>query len=215
MGNISKAHGPDPELVHPLPGQTRLVFLKNIVDDPRIEVGDYTYYDDFDDPRNFLRNVLYHFPFSTDRLRIGRFCMLASGVKFVMNGGNHRTDLLSTYPFPIFGHGWETAFDAASWPHKGDTTIGHDVWIGYEALVMPGVTVGNGAIIATRSVVTKDVPAFAVVAGNPAAVVRMRFDADTVARLEQLAWWDWDAAKITRNLPAICARDLAALERAQ
>jgi virginiamycin A acetyltransferase len=215
MDNTSLAHGPDPNALYPMAGQQRLVFLKNLVDDPRIEVGEYTYYDDFDDPRNFRRNVLYHFPFSTDCLRIGRFCMIASGVKFVMNGGNHRTDLLSTYPFPVFGQGWETAFEADSWPHKGDTTIGHDVWIGYEALLMPGVTVGNGAIIATRSVVTRDVPAFAVVAGNPATVVRMRFDEATVALLEQLAWWDWDADKITRNIAAICSRDLDALMRAQ
>lgn len=209
------AIGPDPAALYPMPGQERLIFLKNIITDPRIEVGDYTYYDDFDNPLSFLKNVLYHFPFSQDRLRIGRFCMIASGVKFVMNGGNHRVDLLSTYPFPVFGNGWETAFEAGSWPDKGDMVIGNDVWIGYEALLMPGVQVGNGAIIATRAVVTRDVPAFAIVAGNPATVVRYRFDEETVARLEAIAWWEWDAAKITRNLAAICSRDVAALEQAR
>ncbi|UYZ59176.1 CatB-related O-acetyltransferase [Hymenobacter latericus] len=215
MEASSLTHGPDPGAIYPMPGQQRLVFLKNIINDPRIEVGEYTYYDDFADPHHFLENVLYHFPFSQDKLRIGRFCMIASGAKFVMNGGNHRTDVFTAYPFPIFGQGWEQAFGPDKWPSKGDLVVGHDVWIGHDALLMPGVQVGNGAIIATRAVVARDVPPYAVVAGNPATVVRMRFDADTIARLEQVAWWNWDVAKITRNLAAICSRDLAALERAE
>jgi virginiamycin A acetyltransferase len=197
-----------------MPGQERLVFLKNLIQNPLIEVGDYTYYDDPDDVRNFERNVLYHFPFVGDRLIIGRYCMLAAGVKFIMNGGNHRTAGFSTYPFAVFGQGWEPAFPLSDFPSKGDTVVGHDVWIGHDALLMPGVQVGNGAIIATRAVVTRDVPAFAVVAGNPATVVRLRFDADTIARLEKIAWWHWDAAKLSRHLPAVCGLDLDALEQA-
>jgi virginiamycin A acetyltransferase len=131
-----------------------------------------------------------------------------------MNGGNHRTDLFTTFPFPVFGQGWEGAFDPASFPSKGDLVIENDVWLGHDALLMPGVRVGNGAIVATRAVVTKDVPPYAIVAGNPAQVVRLRYDEATVARLLAVAWWNWDAAKITRNLAAICDTDLEALEQA-
>lgn len=212
---IPSAFGPHPTALHPVAGQERLVFLKNIIQSPSIEVGDYTYYDDPDDVRNFERNVLYHFPFIGDRLIIGRYCMLAAGVRFVMNGGNHRTEGFSTYPFAVFGQGWEQAFPFSDFPSKGDTVVGHDVWLGHDALLMPGVQVGNGAIVATRAVVTRDVPPFAVVAGNPAVVVRMRFDDATVARLQALAWWHWNAEKLTRNLPAVCGLDLDALERAE
>ncbi|GAA4364881.1 CatB-related O-acetyltransferase [Hymenobacter saemangeumensis] len=212
---LPSTFGPHPDTLHPAGGQQRLVFLKNIIQSPQIEVGDYTYYDDPEDVGNFERNVLYHFPFIGDKLIIGRYCMLAAGVRFVMNGGNHRTAGFSSYPFAVFGQGWEHAFPLSDFPVKGDTVVGHDVWIGHDALIMPGVQVGNGAIIATRAVVTRDVPAFAVVAGNPATVVRMRFDADTIARLEALAWWHWDAEKLARNLPAVCGSDLAALEQAR
>ena len=215
MPNSPTPTGPAPELLHPVGGHERLVFLKNIITNPLIEVGDYTYYDDFEDVRNFERNVLYHFPFVGDWLRIGRFCQIASGVKFVMNGGNHRTDLFTTYPFPVFGQGWERAFDPSTFPSKGDLVVENDVWLGHDALLMPGVRVGNGSIVATRAVVTRDVPPYAIVAGNPATVVRMRFDADTVARLQAVAWWHWDAAKITRHQQAICSLDLGALERAE
>ena len=214
MPSSSPPIGPAPDTLHPIAGHERLVFLKNIVTNPLIEVGDYTYYDDFDDVRNFERNVLYHFPFVGDKLRIGRFCQIASGVKFVMNGGNHRTDLFTTFPFPVFGQGWASAFDPATFPSKGDLVVENDVWLGHDALLMPGIRVGSGAIVATRAVVTKDVPPYAIVAGNPARVVRMRYDEATVVRLLAVAWWHWDAAKIARNLTAICGADLAALERA-
>lgn len=206
--------GPSPDTRHPVGGHERLAFLKNIITNPLIEVGDYTYYDDFEDVRNFERNVLYHFPFIGDKLRIGRFCQIASGVKFIMNGGNHRTDLFTTYPFPVFGQGWEAAFDPATFPSKGDLVVENDVWLGHDALLMPGVRVGNGAIVATRAVVTRDVPDYAIVAGNPAQVVRRRYDEATVARLLAVAWWHWDAAKITRHQQAICGLDIAALEQA-
>lgn len=205
--------GPSPELRHPLQGITRTGFLRPFITRSTIDVGEYTYYDDPRGPERFEENVLYHFDFIGDRLRIGRYCSIAAEVRFIMNGGNHRTDGFSTYPFPIFGHGWEVAMPD-SWPTKGDTVIGHDVWIGYGAIIMPGVNVGNGAVIASAAVVTRNVPAYAIVGGNPASIIRHRYAPATVARLEQIAWWDWDAAKVTRNVRAICGADLAALEAA-
>jgi virginiamycin A acetyltransferase len=207
-------HGPDPTSRHPMAGQTRLVYLKNILTNPNIVVGDYTYYDDFENPENFERNVLYHFDFIGDKLIIGKFCAIASDVKFIMNGGNHRTDWFTNYPFPVFGQGWEAAMPE-TWPHKGDTVIGHDVWLGYGATLMPGVQIGDGAIVATQAVVTKSVAPYTVVGGNPARVIRDRFDAETIETLLQIQWWHWDIAKITRNLQAICGNDLAALRAAQ
>ncbi|MGB3613707.1 MAG: CatB-related O-acetyltransferase, partial [Elainellaceae cyanobacterium] len=154
------AYGPSPETKHPITGQTRLVYLKAVVTNPNILVGDYTYYDDADRPEDFERNVLYHFDFVGDKLIIGKFCCIASGVTFIMNGGNHRTDWFTNYPFPVFGQGWETAMPD-SWPNKGDTVVGNDVWIGYGATVMPGVEIGDGAIVASQSVVTTSVAPFA------------------------------------------------------
>jgi virginiamycin A acetyltransferase len=162
----------------------------------------------------FEKNVLYHFDFIGDRLVIGRFCSIAAETRFIMNGGNHATDWFTTFPFPIFGEGWEVA-TPESWPYRGDTVVGHDVWIGYGATIMPGVHIGNGAIVATRSVVTKDVPPFAIVGGNPAEVIRYRFDEATREALTEIAWWDWDAEKLTRNVKAICSGDLEALSAAE
>jgi virginiamycin A acetyltransferase len=205
--------GPSPNTKHPIPGVTRTGFLRPFITRPNIVVGDYTYYDDPRGPEHFESNVLYHFDFIGDRLVIGKYCSIAAEVRFIMNGGNHPTNWLTTFPFPVFGAGWETAMPT-SWPTKGDTMVGHDVWIGYGAVIMPGVSIGNGAIIATASVVTRDVPAYAVVGGNPGAVLKYRFDERTIERLEQLKWWEWDAGKVTRNVKALCARDIDALERA-
>lgn len=205
--------GPSPETRHPIAGVTRTGFLKPFITRPNIVVGDYTYYDDPDGPERFESNVLYHFDFIGDRLVIGRFCSIGAGTKFIMNGGNHHTTWLTTYPFPIFRHGWEAAMPE-SWPNKGDTVVGNDVWFGHDALVMPGITIGDGAIVATRAVVTRDVPPYAVVGGNPAAVLRYRFDEATIARLLAVRWWEWGAAKITRNVRAICGSEVAALESA-
>ncbi|UEG52388.1 CatB-related O-acetyltransferase [Mucilaginibacter daejeonensis] len=209
--------GPDPHKIHPLEHYPNLVFLKNIITRPNIIVGDYTYYDDTVDAYNFEKNVLYHFEFLGDKLIIGKFCAIASGAKFIMNGGNHELAPVSTFPFAIFGHGWEAVHEGADlttkYPHKGDTVIGNDVWIGHDAMFMPGVKVGNGAIIATRSVVTHDVPDYAIVGGNPAKVIRMRYDEDTISRLLKLRWWDWDAETITRNVKLINSNDLDALEQ--
>ena len=204
--------GPDPKNKQPMAGFPQVCFIKNTVDNPNIIIGDYTYYDDPEDSENFERNVLYHFPFIGDKLIIGKFCALARGVKFIMNGANHKISGISTYPFYIFGQGWENVMPAAEeLPYKGDTEIGNDVWIGYEALFMPGVKIGHGAIISSRSVVTGDVPAYAIVGGNPAKVIRYRFDAETIAKLEDIAWWNWPVEKISRNLSLIVSGDIDAL----
>lgn len=207
--------GPDPLNPFPMAGHNRVGFLKPLVDDPMIEIGEFTYYDDPDGPEHFAeRCVLYHYPFVGDRLVIGRFCALATAVTFIMNGANHAMDGLSTFPFNIFGGGWEEGFDPASWSAaiRGDTIVGNDVWIGREAMVMPGVTVGDGAIVAARSVVASDVPPYAIVAGNPARVVRMRFSDVDIARLVRIAWWNWPTDRIGAALGAIRAGDLDALE---
>jgi virginiamycin A acetyltransferase len=207
-------NGPSPAMRHPIAGVDRTGFLKNFITRPNIVVGDYTYYDDPRGPEHFESNVLYHFDFIGDRLTIGKFCSIAAETTFIMNGGNHPTTWLTSYPFPIFGEGWE-AGQPPAWPSRGDTVVGNDVWLGYRATVMPGVTIGDGAIVAAASVVTRDVPPYAIVGGNPAAVIRQRFDDATVARLLALRWWDWDVEKLTRNVAAICASDVGALERAR
>ena len=208
----ANAHGPSPTTRYPIPGVTRTAFLKPFITRPNIVVGDYTYYDDPRGAERFEENVLYHFDFIGDRLIIGRYCSIAAEVKFIMNGGSHPTTWLTTYPFPIFGEGWAAAMPE-KWPTKGDTVVGNDVWIGYGATIMPGVTVGDGAIIATAAVVTKDVPPYAIVGGNPADILRYRFDEQTIARLLAIKWWDWDDARVTRNVRALCGGDVDALER--
>lgn len=205
-------YGPDPMNTHPMEGFPQVCFIKNTVKNPNIIVGDFTYYDDPEDSENFERNVLYHFSFIGDKLIIGKFCAIAKGVQFIMNGANHKLSGFSTFPFYIFGNGWEKAMpQAGDLPYKGDTEIGNDVWIGYNALIMPGVKIGNGAIISSRSVVTSDVPAYAVVGGNPAKVIKKRFNDETIAKLEKIAWWDWPVEKITQNLKAIMSSDIDAL----
>ncbi|WP_432719894.1 Vat family streptogramin A O-acetyltransferase [Jeongeupia wiesaeckerbachi] len=207
-------NGADPTNPHPMAGFPQVCFIKNTVRNPNIIVGDYSYYDDPEDAENFERNVLYHFPFIGDKLIIGRFCAIARGAKFIMNGANHKLSGVSTYPFYIFGNGWETVMPKpGELPYKGDTVIGNDVWIGYEALIMPGVKIGNGAIVSSRSVVVADVPPYTIVGGNPAKPIKQRFDPGIVARLEALAWWDWPAEKITRHLPLIVSGDTEALLR--
>ena len=207
-----KMHGPNPRTPHPMAGFEQVCYIKNSISNPQIEIGDYTYYDDPIDSENFERNVLYLFPFIGDRLIIGKYCAIGRGVKFIMNGANHKMNGFSTYPFYIFGNGWEVATPAQDdLPNKGNTVVGNDVWMGYEALVMPGVQIGHGAIIASRSVVTADVPPYAIVGGNPARVIRRRFPDETVAALLDIAWWDWDAEKVTKNLEAIVSADIEGL----
>lgn len=206
--------GPSPDSKMPLGEESGIVFLKNIIKNPNIQVGDFTYYHDFADPFSFEKNVLYHFDFIGDKLIIGKFCSIAFGVKFIMNGGNHRTDWFTNYPFPIFQNGWEVAMPT-SWPNKGNTIVGNDVWIGYEATIMPGVRVGDGAIVATKSVVTADVEPYSVVGGNPARLIRKRYEESTVAELLKIQWWNWEHDKITRNVMAICGGDLEQLRNAR
>lgn len=199
-------HGPSPMNKHPMDGFPQVCFIKNTATSPNIIVGDYTYYDDPEDSENCERNVLYHYPFLGDQLIIGKFCALARGVKFIMNGANHKLSGISTYPFQIFGNGWEKVMPSLDdLPYKGDTVVGHDVWIGYDALIMPGVTIGNGAIVSSRAVVTSDVPAYTIVGGNPARPIKQRFSP------EAIAWWNWPVEKITRHLPLIVSGDVKAL----
>ena len=204
---------PDPSTRHPIPGWKGTAFLKAVVDHPLIAVGDYSYYDDSRGPEHFVaRCVRYHFDFIGDRLIIGKFVAIAQAAQFIMNGANHPMGGFSTYPFQMFGI--SGAPDVTAQPHRGDTVIGNDVWIGREAVIMPGVRVGDGAIIGTRAQVAADVPAYAVVVGNPARVVRLRFPPEIVAELLAIAWWNWDADRIGRNVQAIAAADIDALRAA-
>ncbi len=191
--------------IYPREGDTQTVYLNAVVADPSIEVGDYTIYNDFvNDPRQFERNnVLYHYPVNHERLRIGKFCSIACGAKFLFNCANHSLRSLSTYTFPLFYDEWglDKADVASAWDNKGDIVIGNDVWIGFEAVIMAGVHIGNGAIIGARAVVTKDVAPYTIVGGVPARAIRKRFDDATISRLEGLRWWDWPKERIRRELP--------------
>lgn len=208
--------GANPNDKHPIPEFSQVCFIKNTVTNPNIIIGDYTYYDDPEDSENFERNVLYHYPFVGDKLIIGKFCALARGIKFIMNGANHQITGFSTYPFYIFGNGWEKVTPSAEQEvFKGDTVIGNDVWIGYESLIMPGIKIGNGAIIAAKSVVVKDVPDYTIFGGNPAQLIRQRFPNAVVEALLEIAWWDWEIEKITRHLDKIVSADIEALRNCQ
>ncbi|MEM9986284.1 MAG: CatB-related O-acetyltransferase [Bacteroidota bacterium] len=191
---------PNKDTPFPLENYDRLCFLKNIVKHPNIVVGDYTYYDDFENVENFEKNVKYLFDFTGDKLIIGKFCMIASDVVFIMNGANHLTESISAYPFAIFGKAWADAMEGKSYPNKGDTQVGSDVWIGYGATIMPGVQIGDGAMVAAKSVVTKDVEPYTIVGGNPARVIRKRFSDDKIKLLLALRWWDWPIEKITERV---------------
>jgi virginiamycin A acetyltransferase len=204
---------PNPNTVFPLNGYERLCFLKNIVKNPNIEVGDFTYYDDFENVENFEKNIRYHFDFTGDTLKIGKFCMIASDVTFIMNGANHLTEGISSYPFAVFGGDWANAMEGKTYPNRGNIIIGNDVWLGYKSVVMSGVTIGHGAIIGAYSVVTKDVPPYAIVGGNPAKIIRKRFSDSDIERLLKRAWWYWDFDKISRNVRHLTGNDLDVLEK--
>jgi len=203
---------PDKNKIFPLDNYDRLCFLKNIIKNPNIIVGDYTYYDDFDTVENFEKNVKYLFDFTGDKLRIGKFCMVASDVTFIMNGANHLSDAVSTYPFAVFEGDWTDAMEGKAYPTKGDTVIGNDVWIGYGATIMPGVSVGDGAIIATKSVVTKDVEPYSIVGGNPAKEIRKRFTEREIEELLEIRWWDWPIEKITRHVQKLTSKNIKGLK---
>lgn len=208
-------NGPDPRNPYPMAGFPQIVFLNAVCRNPNIIIGDYTYYDAAEGYEDFEKNVLYLFPHINDRLVIGKFCAIARGVTFIMNGANHKMSGLSTYPFQIFGNGWERVTPHnRELPLKGDTVIGNDVWMGYRALVMPGVRIGDGAIVASESVVVADVPPYAIVGGNPAKVLRMRYGPEVIEKLCAIAWWHWPAEKITMHLESIVGADVDALATA-
>ncbi len=195
------------EEIYPRAGDVETVYLKTVIKGPNIIVGDYTMYNDFvSDPAQFEKNnVLYHYPVNNDRLVIGKFCSIACGAKFLFTCANHTLKSLSTYPFPIFFDEWglDKAKVKTAWDHKGDIVIGNDVWIGYEAVVLSGVHIGDGAIVGARAVVTKDVPPYTVVGGVPAKEIKKRFDAETIRELCRIKWWDWPFEKIRESLPTI------------
>ena len=201
--------------IYPRANDRETVYLKHVITNPNIIVGDFTMYNDFvRDPRDFEKNnVLYHFPINRDRLIMGKFCSIACGAKFLFTSANHTQKSLSTYPFPIFFDEWDLDVKdiTSAWDRKGDIIIGNDVWIGYEAVIMSGVTIGDGAIIGARSVVTKDIPPYTIVGGVPARQIRRRFSEETIAALLELKWWNWPREKIARKIEAIKNGDMKAL----
>ncbi|RYE06508.1 MAG: CatB-related O-acetyltransferase [Rickettsiaceae bacterium] len=208
---MSSLTHPDPNVIYPIKDVKRTCFLKNIITNKQIKVGDYTYYDDLEDIYNFEKNVLYLFDFLKDELIIGKFCQIASGVTFIMNGANHANQGISTYPFKIFGHSWRDAPLNANC--KGNTSVGHDVWIGNSAIIMPGIKIGCGAIIGAHSLVTKNVEPYTIVGGNPHTVIRKRFSDDEIEFLLKLQWWDWHIEKITANIYHLTNCNVAALKQ--
>lgn len=205
--------GPDPDKIFPNENIKSLCYIKNVITRPNIVVGEYTYYDDPDGAENFEKHVTHHYDFNGDKLIIGKFCAIARGVEFIMNGANHRMCSVTTYPFNIMGGGWEkSAPKMEDLPLKGDTVVGNDIWFGQNVTVLPGVHIGDGAIIGANSVVTKDVPPYAIVGGNPAKLIRKRFDDETIEFLLDLKWWDWPAEKIFDNLEILCSGDLSKIK---
>jgi len=215
MDSLSN-HKPRADTLHPVllpdgrvwPG---VVYLKNVIHHPKIEIGDFSYYNDFRTIEDYARQLApYLFPESPERLVIGKFVQIAHGAQFITSSANHQMNGFSAYPFATFGGAWAASYEP-TFPQKGDTVIGHDVWLGHEAVIMPGVHVGPGAIIGTRAVVTKNVLPYSIVAGNPAKLIRTRFDADTITELLHIAWWDWPIELIEENIKYIVGNDLAKL----
>ena len=202
--------------IYPRTSDNQTVYLKNVVTNANIEIGDYTMYNDFvQDPLDFEKNnVLYHYPINKDKLKIGKFCSIACGAKFLFTSANHKMRSLSTYPFPIFFEEWglDVKNICDAWDNKGDIVIGNDVWIGYEAVILSGVTIGDGAIIGSRAVVTKDVEPYTIVGGVPAKPIRKRFDDKTILKLENIRWWNWDEKQIRKGIQAIQSGNIIELE---
>jgi len=205
---------PAPTKLYPRTGDSQTIYLKNAVQDPNIEIGEFTIYNDFvHDPRDFRKNnVLYHYPVNGDRLIIGKFCSIACGAKFLMTSGSHTLSSLSTYTFPIFYEEWDHGMAVTeAWERRGNIIVGNDVWIGYEAVILSGVTIGDGAVIGARAVVAKDVPPYTIVGGVPARPIRRRFPDETIEALLKLKWWDWPLEKLSANLHRIQSGDLEGL----
>ena len=193
--------------IYPRTGDAQTIYLQNVITNPNIQIGDYTMYNDFvHDPRDFEKNnVLYHYPVNGDQLKIGKFCSIACGAKFLFTSANHTMHSLSTYPFPIFFEEWGLDIKniTSAWDNKGDIIIGNDVWIGFEAVILSGVTIGDGSIIGTRAVVTKDVPPYTVVGGIPAKPIKKRFSDKVISELLKLQWWNWPETRIKQNIDFI------------
>jgi virginiamycin A acetyltransferase len=203
-------YGPNANDIHPNEKINSICYIKNVITRPNIVVGDYTYYDDVDGAENFQDHVTHHYEFIGDKLIIGKFCAIAKGIEFIMNGANHRMCSVTTYPFNIMGHGWEKCTPSLEdLPFKGDTVVGNDVWIGQNVTVMPGVHIGDGVIIAANSVVVKDIPAYHIAGGNPCKIIKKRFDDRLISYLLELEWWNWNEEKLYHNLEALCSGDLS------
>lgn len=206
----------DSKKIYPRTGDTQTIYLKNVITNSNINVGDYTMYNDFvNDPTKFEQNnVLYHYPINNDKLIIGKFCSIACGTKFLFNSANHSMTSLSTYPFPLFFEEWglDKKNVTESWDNKGNIIIGNDVWIGFETVILAGVTIGDGAIIGTRAVVTKNVPPYTIVGGVPAKPIRKRFNDETITKLLKIKWWDWPEEKIAQNIEVIKSGCVTQLE---
>ena len=202
--------GPNPNSIIPNNDIPSVCFIKNVVKNPNIIIGDYTYYDDVDGAENFENHVTHFYPFIGDKLIIGKFCSIAKGIEFVMNGANHKMDCASTYPFYIMGNGWGSALapEVDKLPIKGDTVVGNDVWIGQNVTIMPGVHIGDGAIVGANSTVANDVDAYSIVVGNPAKKIKMRFDAEMIELLEKFKWWDKDIETINKLIPILSSSDI-------
>lgn len=203
--------------IYPRTGDKETIYLKHVITNSNITVGDFTMYNDFvNDPTLFEKNnVLYHYPINHDKLQIGKFCSIACGAKFLFNSANHTLSSLSTYPFPLFFEEWglEKKDITNAWDNKGDIVIGNDVWIGYEAVILAGVTIGDGAIIGTRAVVTKDVPPYTIVGGVPAKSIKKRFSEETISALLEIQWWNWSEERIARNIGAIQSGNVEQLKQ--
>ncbi|USD42791.1 CatB-related O-acetyltransferase [Vibrio sp. SCSIO 43135] len=203
--------------IFPIKDFTNTVFLKPLVDKSEVtnvHVGEYSYYSDFEDPTQFLtKNVLYNFGISGNALHIGKFCALANGIQIIMPDANHVTSGVTTFPFAVFGDRWSEALPLSEYPFKSyqDTVIGNDVWVGYDVTIMPGVTIGDGAIIGAKSVVSGDIPPYSIAVGNPAKVVKFRFDEEQQATLKKLAWWDWDIELVEQAMPILVKGDVPQL----
>lgn len=205
---------PNPNNIHPNPKLKQICFIKSTITNPNITVGEYTYFDDVEETANFEKTVTHHYDFIGDKLIIGKFCAIGRGVEFIMNGANHPMNSVTTYPFYIMGGDWaEHTPELTDLPLKGDTVVGHDVWIGQNSVIMPGVTIGNGAIIAANSVVVDDVPAYHIVGGNPAKTIRKRFEDDLIEYLHALKWWDWSDEDLKKHMPVLRSSDLDKIRR--
>ena len=202
--------GPNKKAIHPNPNIPSLCFIKNIIKNPNIIVGDYTYYDDYEtNGEDFEKHVTHFYPFIGDKLIIGKFVSIAKGIKFIMNGANHRMNGITTYPFNILESGWEKVTPKLEdLPLKGDTMIGNDVWIGENVTILPGVHIGDGSIIGADSVVGKNIEPYSICVGNPVRVIKKRFDEETINKLLSLQWWNWDEDRIFNNLEALVNGDL-------